>query len=263
MLHEQGVQMENKPFAVGVRIEHRQEYINKAMLKEYAHDERLIPARYQLTMTASNQKGVYTFCMCPGGYVIPSSCQEEQLVINGMSYASRAGENANSALLVQVNASDYGDALFAGLQYQEELEKKAYQMAGSYKAGVQLAKDYLQYQKSTGFEEVKPTYCLGSTFVDLNTLFSEPVNQALHEALENFEKRVPGFVEEGAILSAVESRSSAAVRFCRDERLQTNIQGIYACGEGSGYAGGIMTSAIDGLKCAEHVISQYIWKKEE
>lgn len=257
MLYQHGVHIENKPFAVGVRIEHKQEYINQAMLHEYAKDERLIPARYQLTYTASNKKGVYTFCMCPGGYVIPSSCQKEQLVVNGMSYASRNGENANSALLVQVNESDYGQDLFAGLKYQEDLEKKAYQMGKNYKACVQLAKDYLNHTVSTHFEEVNPTYCIGTTFCDLNTLFSDEVNVALHEALEAYEKKVPGFVSQGAVLSAVESRSSSSVRIVRDKNCVSNIQGLYPSGEGSGYAGGIMTSAIDGIRCAQHLISYY------
>lgn len=257
MLHDHGVEMENKPFAIGVRIEHRQEYINEAMLKEYAHDERLIPARYQLTYMASNHKGVYTFCMCPGGYVIPCSCQEEQLVVNGMSYASRSGENANSALLVQVNESDYGQELFAGLKYQEELEKKAFQMGKDYKAVCQLAKDYLNHKVTESLEEVKPTYELGYTFDDLNQLFSDEVNKALHEALVDYERKVPGFVENGAILSAVESRSSASIRIHRNEELMSNITGIFPSGEGSGYAGGIMTSAIDGIRCAESLIQKY------
>lgn len=257
MLNENGVHMENKAFAIGVRIEHRQDYINQAMLKEYAQDGRLIPARYQLTHTASNGKGVYTFCMCPGGYVIPSSSSDKQLVINGMSYASRSGENANSALLVQVNSSDYGDELFAGLKYQEELESKAYDMASSYKTCLQLAKDYLKNKVSTKLDKVNSTYALGYTFCDLNELFSDEVNKALHEALIQFEKRVPGFIESGAILSAVESRSSSSIRINRDENNESNIKGVYPCGEGAGYAGGIMTSAIDGIKCAESIISSY------
>ena len=258
MLHKHGMHIENKPFAVGVRIEHKQKYINEAMLHEYSEDERLIPARYQLTYTASNSKGVYTFCMCPGGYVIPSSCQKEQLVVNGMSYASRSGENANSALLVQINDSDYGNELFAGLKYQEELEKKAFDMGQDYKACVQLAKDYLAHRVSKQFESVLPTYSIGTTFCDLNDLFSDEVNLALHEALKHFEKKVPGFVSSGAILSAVESRSSSSVRLVRDkENYESNIQGIYPSGEGSGYAGGIMTSAIDGIRSAEHLIEYF------
>ena len=261
-LHDKGLYMENKPFAIGVRIEHTQEYINRAMLKEYCHDERLIPARYQLTYTASNEKGVYTFCMCPGGYVVNSSSRQNQLVVNGMSYASRSGKNANSALLVQINESDYGNDLFDGLKYQEQIEKKAYEMADGFHGACQLAKDYLKNRVSTDFEEVKPTIETGTTFVDLNQLFSKEVNQALHEALCQYEKKVPGFVEEGAILTAVESRSSSSIRIPRNEECMSNIEGIFPSGEGSGYAGGIMTSAIDGLKCAEHLIQIFDKPKE-
>ena len=196
-------------------------------------------------------------CMCPGGYVIPSSSSIGQLVINGMSYADRSGENANSALLVQVNASDYGTHLFAGLEYQEQLEKKAFAMAKDYRACVQLSKDYLANRISTGFGNVLPTYQRKTTFVDLNQLFSPSVNAALHEGLLYFEKRMPGFSLQDAVLSAVESRSSSSVRLVRDASLQSNIQGIYPCGEGSGYAGGIMTSAIDGIKCAEKMIESF------
>lgn len=253
--YKKGVQLENKPFAVGVRIEHTQEYINEAMLKEASQDPRLTPARYQLTHMTSNKKGVYTFCMCPGGYVVSSSSKKGQLVINGMSYAARDGINANSALLVQVNESDYGDDLFAGLEYQENLEKRAYEMSGSYRPCTQLAKDYLAGKVSTSFEEVQPSCVMGSTFVDLNQLFSPAINQSLHEALLAYEEKVPGFVERGAILSAVESRSSSSLKVFRDDSLQSNISGLFPCGEGSGYAGGIMTSAIDGLRCAESLIS--------
>lgn len=257
MCAQKGMHIENKPFAVGVRIEHKQDFIDQAILHEMAKDDRFRPARYQLSMTAENKKGVYSFCMCPGGFVIPSSSSVGQLVINGMSYADRSGENANSALLVQVNESDYGTHLFAGLEYQEELEKKAFSMAKDYRACVQLSKDYLSNRVSTSFKSVKPTYFRKTTFVDLNQLFSPSVNEALHEGLLYFEKRIPGFSLQDAVLSAVESRSSSSVRFVRDASLQSNIKGIYPCGEGSGYAGGIMTSAIDGIKCAEKVIESF------
>ena len=257
MMHKQGMEMINKRFAVGVRIEHLQSYINEAMLKEACHDKRLIPARYQVTHRASNQKGVYSFCMCPGGYVIPSSSEKGRTVINGMSYAARSGKNANSALLVQVDETDYGQELFSGLTYQEKLEEKAYSMANGYKACVQLAQDYLDGKVSNAFNEVKPTYALGYEFVDLNSLFSEEVNLALHEALEAFERKVPGFVSSGAILSAVESRSSSSIRMNRDGNCMSSIQGVFPSGEGSGYAGGIMTSAIDGIRCAEKLIEYF------
>lgn len=256
MLDEKGIEIINKPFAVGVRIEHKQAFINQRMLKEAWQDERFIPARYQVTHTASNQKGVYSFCMCPGGYVVPSSSYPERLVINGMSYQARDGENANSALLVQVNENDYGTHHLAGLEYQEQLEEKAYQMAGDYRACVQLSEDYLQGKVSTDLKQVIPTYSLGYKMVDLNTLFSEEINQALHEALIDFDQKIPGFIE-GSVLSAVESRSSSAVRIVRDEHFMSNRFGLFPCGEGSGYAGGIMTSAIDGIKAAEKLIETY------
>ena len=257
MLHQHEVPMQPKAFAVGVRMEHPQEMINKDQYGEH-YPDFLPAAPYKLTANLKNGRGVYTFCMCPGGYVIPSSCQKDQLVVNGMSYASRSGENANSALLVQINDSDYGNELFAGLKYQEDLEKKAFKMGGDYKACVQLAKDYLENKISNQFESVLPTYSIGTTFCDLNDLFSKEVNLALHEALEHFEKKVPGFVSGGAILSAVESRSSSSVRLVRDkESYVSNIQGIYPSGEGSGYAGGIMTSAIDGIRSAEHLIEYF------
>lgn len=255
-LHKQGVTMENKPYAVGVRIEHKQSFIDQTILKERSQDPRFTPARYQVSMTASNQKGVYSFCMCPGGYVIPSSSQEGKLVINGMSYQARSGENANSALLVQVNEKDYGTDLFAGLKYQEDLEGKAFQMAKDHKACVQLASDYLEKKITTQLKGVKPTYSRGYTFVDLNELFSAEVNQALHEGLRYFDKVFPGFALQDALLSAVESRSSSSIRIVRDKDYQSSVQGLYPCGEGSGYAGGIMTSAIDGLKAAENYISK-------
>lgn len=251
LLEKRGVQLQAKPFAVGVRIEHPQQFINEAMLGEYAQDPRLIPARYQLTCKTSGNKGVYTFCMCPGGYVIPSASEPERLVVNGMSYAARAGENANSALLVQIDETDTGPGVQAGLRYQEDLEKKAFSFSSDWRAPVQLAKDYLNGQVSDHFEETRPTYELGTVFADLNTLFSAPVNAALHEALLDFEKKVPGFIEKG-LLTGVESRSSAAVKIVRDSgsRMAAGMEGLYPAGEGSGYAGGIMTSAIDGLRSA-------------
>lgn len=249
-LHTQGVKMEQKPFAIGVRIEHDQKFINKAMLKDRAFDPALIPARYQLSMTASNGKGVYTFCMCPGGYVIPSSSQPETVVVNGMSYANRAGENANAALLVQATAQDMGEGTLAGLKLQDDLEKAAYAVSHSYKAPAQLARDFVDGKVSTGFGQVQPTYALGTVFANFNDLLPFELAKALKEGLIDFEKRVPGFLDD-AIMTGLETRSSSAVRLVRDgTTLQSNIIGLYPCGEGAGYAGGIMTSAIDGLKCA-------------
>lgn len=258
-LHQAGVNMEAKPFAVGVRIEHDQKFIDQAMLKEACTNPALLPARYQLTHKASNGKGVYTFCMCPGGYVINSSSEPGQLVVNGMSYAARDGKNANSALLVQVDAGDTGEGVQAGLDFQKKLEADAFALAGSnWKAPVQLAKDYLEHKVSAGFEGVEPTLENGTAFADLNTLFPQAVNQALHEALEAFEQAVPGFVSSGAVLTAPESRSSAAVKIVRDSSSRmASMPGLFPAGEGSGYAGGIMTSAIDGLHAAQALMERY------
>jgi hypothetical protein len=247
-LHKDGLVMENKPFQVGVRIEHDQTFIDKAMLHDLWQDKHLTPARYALTHMASNGKGVWTFCMCPGGYVIDSSSVPGQMVVNGMSYADRAGSHANSALLVQVNEDDYGTELFAGLEYQEELEKKAFQL-GLGKAPVQKAKDYLAHT-NTGLK-TRPTVSFWQE-ADLNELFSPAVNQALAEGLEAFEKVVPGWLE--GTMTGVESRASSSLRIVRDKQFMADF-GIFPAGEGAGYAGGIVTSMADGMKCAEALMS--------
>lgn len=253
-LHEDGIHMESKPFQVGVRIEHPQRFINEAMLHDFKDDPRLIPARYTLTAMADNGKGIYTFCMCPGGYVIASSAQPGQLVVNGMSYANRAGENANSALLVQVNESDYGPGLFDGLAYQEEIEKRAFALSPDYRAPVQKAADYLEGVVSESLS-TRPTYEPGTVPADLNTLFSDEVNHALHQGLLDFERKVPGFLE--GTMTGVETRASSAIRIPRDKVTRMGDEGIYPSGEGSGYAGGIMTSAIDGVKSARALMDRY------
>lgn len=257
VLHERGVKMEPKNYAVGVRIEHLQSFINRAMLKDQAENPELIPARYQLTYTADTGKGVYTFCMCPGGYVIAASSTPETVVVNGMSYSDRAGEQANSALLVQVSEEDYGDGLFDGLDFQKDLEQKAYAISGSYRAPVQLASDFVEGRVSDHFEDVKPTYPLGTVFTDFNTVFPERISESLREALVHFDQKVPGFLD-GSLMTGVETRSSSSIRINRDPAsLQGSIRGFYPCGEGSGYAGGIMTSAIDGLRCAMALMDVY------
>lgn len=254
ILNENGIPMENKPFQVGVRIEHDQAFINEAMLHDHKDDPRLIPARYALTAMSDNGKGIYTFCMCPGGYVISSSSDAGRLAINGMSYSDRSGTNANSALLVQVNDTDYGDRLFAGVDYQQELERKAYEMSGSFKAPVQKAKDYLDQTVSTELT-VEPTYKPGTIMADLNRLFTDPVNHALHQGLQAFEKKVPGFLE--GTLTGVESRASSPIRVLRDKETRMSVTGLYPAGEGSGYAGGIMTSAVDGMRSAPALMNRY------
>lgn len=174
-----------------------------------------------------------------------------------MSYASRSGENANSALLVQVDQNDTGSGVFDGLAYQEALEKAAYEVSNSYKAPAQLASDFLAGKVSDHFGSVKPTYELGTVFADFNTLLPAPLVSALKDGLMEFEQRVPGFIDD-AILTGVETRSSSSIRILRDKRsLESEVKGLYPCGEGAGYSGGIMTSAIDGLKCAMALMDHF------
>lgn len=261
-LHEQGLELEAKPFAVGVRIEHLQTFINQAMLHEQAKNPLLIPARYQITHTDETGHGVYSFCMCPGGYVIASSCEPDTVVVNGMSYAARDGVNANAALLVQVKPEDLEDDLFAGLRLQEELEKKAWEISKDYKAPVQLASDFLEGKTSTAFGEVKPTYEPGVVFADFNEILPEFASKALHSALKDFEHKVPGFTKD-ALMTGVETRSSSSLRIPRDAKtLNSSISGLWPCGEGAGYSGGIVTSAIDGLRCAMSLMDTFDKPKE-
>lgn len=253
-LHADGLPLENKPFALGVRIEHDQTFIDKAMLGEAWQDPRLTPARYQMAVPTETGKGVYTFCMCPGGYVIPSSSNLDTVVVNGMSYAARDGQNANAALLVQVDEDDYGTELFGGLDLQEQVEKKAYELSGSYKAPAQNARDYLA-GKISAAPSIAPTYDLGIEMADLHALFPDRVNAALEEGLRRMDEKVLGFLD--GLMSAPETRSSSALRAPRDEHRMSAIEGVYPCGEGSGYAGGIVTSAVDGLHCAMELMDRY------
>ncbi len=250
MLHQHHVAMEAKNFAVGVRIEHPQQFVDQTQYKEYA--DKLPHASYRLTHTTASQRGVYTFCMCPGGEVIMAASGLGQVVTNGMSYHARDKQNANSALLVQVYKEDLRDDLFAGVEFQEKLEKKAFEMGGSnYQAPSQLASDYLKNQKSFELRSVQPSYPLGVRLTDLNELFDDFINEALHEGLLAFDQKMPGFIGD-AVLTGVESRSTSPLRILRNESLTSiNVHNLYPMGEGAGYAGGIVSAAIDGLKCAE------------
>jgi len=247
-----------KPFAVGVRIEHPQALIDQAQYKEFAGHPLLGAAEYRLTYQASNGRSVYTFCMCPGGYVVPSSSEPNMVVTNGMSEHARAAPNANSAILVQVQLDDFeSDHPLAGIHFQRALESKAFIMGGSnYKAPAQRVADFLARKSEGSVSTVDPTYAIGVKMTNLHDLFSKPICDALTEGLQAFDKKLPGFAMDNAILTAVESRSSSPVRIQRHaETLQsTSLAGLYPAGEGAGFAGGIVSSAIDGLKCAERVI---------
>ena len=254
MLYNHGLEMKSKPFAVGVRIQHRQDMINH---NQYGDFSNYLPAAsYKLTYTASNGRGVYTFCMCPGGYVVNSSSEENNLLVNGMSNRARDSENANSAIVVTVGPNDFGDDPMKALEFQSNLESFAYQK-GNGKIPTQLLKDYKNNVVSTSFGIVNPLFKGGYSFANINEIFPEYINQSLREAIDNFDTKIKGFAQDDAILSAVESRTSSAIRIVRDENFETKIKGIYPIGEGSGYSGGITTSAIDGIKAAEKIINKY------
>ena len=249
--------LEAKPFAVGVRIEHKQEYINALQYGKFA--KYLPNAEYHITHTTSNNKGVYSFCMCPGGQVVAASSEDQQIATNGMSYSDRGLENANSALLIQVNASDFGNDLLSGMHFQEQLEKKAFVLANSnYTAPCQLVANYLDPTIENKPNKVKPSYPNGVTWCDLHDLFPQELNTSLTEALLHYEHIMPGFSYDGAIMTAVETRTSSPIRILRKhDTLEASITGLYPCGEGAGYAGGIVSSAIDGIRCAEKIIMKY------
>lgn len=253
-LHETGVLMEPKSFAVGVRVEHPQRMIGQIQYGEY--NTKLPAADYKVTYQTAKNRGVYSFCMCPGGYVINASSEENRLAVNGMSYYNRDGENANSAIVVTVSPEDFGgtDAL-AGVEFQRRYERAAYEQAGG-KIPVQLFGDFLQGVPSTSFGEVIPRMRGAYGFGNVREILPKVVGDSIAEGILAFDRRIKGFAREDAVLSGIESRTSSPVRMQRDEALQSNIRGLYPCGEGAGYAGGITSAAMDGLRVADAIIEK-------
>ena len=253
MLYDRKIPMEQKPFSMGVRIEHLQENVDKAQYGRI--DPVLPPADYKLVKHL-DEETVYTFCMCPGGYVVAAASEEGRVVTNGMSYADRAGENANAALLVTLNPRDFpGNHPLAGMYWQRELEEKAYAVSGSYQAPAQLVGDFLKGKPSTGAGVVKPTYRPGVVWCDLHQVLPEKITNALKTAIPQLNGNLAGFSDPNAVLTAPETRSSSPVRILRDAQKQVpGLKGLYPAGEGAGYAGGIMSAAIDGIQCAEALI---------
>ncbi len=254
MLRDNGIAMEAKPFAMGVRIEHPQSLINTAQYGK--NDPVLPPADYKLVKHLDNET-VYTFCMCPGGYVVAATSEEGSVVTNGMSYADRDGENANAALLVSINPKDFpGDDVLAGVRWQERIEKKAFHVGGgNYFAPAQRVEDFLAGRPSAGPGSVNPTYRPGVAWCDLHDVLPEKLTTALKTALPQLDGNLRGFCHPDSVLTAPETRSSSPVRIVRDETKQSvSLKGFYPAGEGAGYAGGIMSAAIDGMTCAEAII---------
>ena len=252
MLDAGGIPMEPKAFAMGVRIEHKQELIDASQYGMV--NPCLPPADYKLVQHLDDGS-VYTFCMCPGGYVVAAASEEGRVVTNGMSYADRDGENANAALLVTVNPEEFPyEGTLGGMHWQREIEEAAYKASGSYRAPAQTVGDFLKGIPSTGAGEVKPTYRPGVHWCDLHQVLPEKISRSLEQALPMLDGSLKGYASPDAVLTAPETRSSSPVRILRDESRQSKIRGLYPCGEGAGYAGGIMSAAIDGIMTAEAII---------
>lgn len=254
-----------KPFAVGMRVEHPQEMIDVSQYGEGADRSLLPPAAYKLTWHASNGRSVYTFCMCPGGYVVNASSQEGGTAVNGMSYRARDAKNANSAVIVSVTPEDFPDPddPLSGVAFQRTLEERAWRAGG----GCIPQQCFGDFEQGISKENVERQFASctkgAAREADLTGIFPASVRDAFVEGMHAFGKKIAGFDRPDAVLSAVESRTSSPVRIVRDETFQSNIRGLYPCGEGAGYAGGITSAAMDGLKCAEAVMACYKAKEEE
>ena len=248
--------MEAKAFATGLRLQHPQHMIDISQFGK-KEAEFLSPASYKLTCKLPTGRGVYTFCMCPGGYVVNASTEKNHLAINGMSYHARDSKSANSAIIVTVNPTDFKDrSPLAGIEFQREMEKKAYALASG-KIPIQLLGDFIDNKVSTGFGDVEPCFKGATAFSNLREALPEFISESIINAMPEFDKRIGGFGRFDAILAGVETRTSSPVRITRDESLQSNIKGIYPCGEGAGYAGGITSAAMDGIRIANKIISTY------
>lgn len=253
MIQKRGIPMERKAFSAGVRIEHLRRDIDEAQYGDFAP---LLPAAdYKCSLKAGNGRGVYTFCMCPGGYVI-ASASEEGVVTNGMSNFARDGINSNSALLVSLYPTDFeGGDVLAGMHFQRRLERAAFFQAGAdYSAPAQTVGDFFKDRRTLDFGSVIPTYAPHAFPSNLNRILPEFIASGIKDAISGFARRVKGFDSPSAVLTGVETRSSSPVRILRGEDFSSKIKGIYPCGEGAGYAGGIMSAAVDGMKVGEAVL---------
>ncbi len=257
MLKAHSVPMSKKAFAVGVRIEHEQELINRAQYREAA--DKLPAADYKLTHTAANGRGVYSFCMCPGGFVVNASSEAGRLTVNGMSNHARNERNANSAMIVTVTPEDFGgdaEDVLAGVEFQRKLEGAAYR-AGEGKIPVQLFGDLLNHKPSVTIGHIVPNTKGAYKLTSLEDCLPGFITESLIDGISAFDKKIKGFADEEAVLLGVEARTSSPVRIERDETLMSAIEGLYPCGEGAGYAGGIVSAAVDGIKVYEKIAERY------
>ena len=261
-LFQKGISMETKAFAVGLRIQHPQKQIN---LSQYGMENpgRLGAAPYKVTRQTSNGRGVYSFCMCPGGYVVNASSEPGRLAVNGMSNHAREGVNANSALIVTVTPKDFPEmTAMGGIAFQRHLEELAYR-AGDGRIPVQLYGDFREKQRSRQFGDVEPAFCGKTAFADLNQVLPEALCCSMKEGIEAFGGMIKGFNRYDAVLAGVESRTSSPLRIGRGETMESSVKGLYPCGEGAGYAGGITSAAMDGIKTAEAIARRFKPSKGE
>lgn len=255
-LHQKQVPMEQKAFAVGLRIQHPQRMIN---LSQYGTEElkELGAASYKLTHQTKGGRGVYSFCMCPGGYVVNAASEKNRLAVNGMSYHDQGGENANSALIVTVSQNDFPDASpLAGVAYQRHLEELAYRLGGG-RIPVQLYGDFKEGRKSHSFGDVSPQFKGEFQFANLREALPSSLSDALLEGMQAFDRTIKGFGRPDAVLAGIESRTSSPLRICRGDDFESKTKGLFPCGEGAGYAGGITSAAMDGIKVAEELARRY------
>ena len=252
MLHEAGVPMDKKHFAIGVRIEHKQEKISA---RQYGPAwDQLPPSDYKLACHLPSGRSAFTFCVCPGGQVVAATSEQGHVVTNGMSHRSRAGENINGGFLVGVTPEDFPGDVLAGVRFQEKWERAAFRAGGeNYRAPAQLVGDFLQNRPSDGVGNVKPTYQPGVTWGSVDDCLPRYVTDTLRGALPLLDRKLHGFADGDSVLTGVETRSSSPVRILRDETYQSVIRGLFPCGEGAGYAGGIVSAAVDGIRIAEAV----------
>lgn len=257
MLYEKNINMKAKDFALGVRIEHPADWINKAMYGDCESAKNLPAAPYKLACQSSSGRGVYSFCMCPGGFVVNASSEEGRVAINGMSYSGRNGENSNSAIVVSVKTTDFeSNHPLAGVEFQRRIEENIYK-EGNGKVVVQRFEDFCENVPTKEFRSIKPQIKGQYTAGNVCHCLPDFMSDAIIEGVKKFEHNITGFADKDALISGVESRTSSPVRIERDEHFFANLKGLYPCGEGAGYAGGIMSAAMDGMKIAEAIMKEY------
>lgn len=258
MLYDKGIEMQAKPFAVGGRIEHKQSDIDKAQYGEKCGHRNLKPADYKLAVHLENGRGVYTFCMCPGGFVVNASSEGNAVAVNGMSYSSRDNENANSAILVGLNPEDFeGGHPLRGMYFQQKIERQIFDITNSYSPLCVTVGNFLEYKTSNKLGNVTPSVKPEFVFGDIDKIYPDFVTDSIRDGIKLFDRKIKGFADKNAVLTFPETRSSSPVRILRNENFNANIKGVYPCGEGAGYAGGITSAAVDGIRVAESIIEKY------